>query len=103
MDRPRSDSRQHNGITVRDLSQQTFTTKSSESRLMHRSKFSGISPSMPDRLGQKRLSSMLKHPMFSVRIAIGSEHDDRNIRPNRLCLGKQFKSAHDVDVGQNQK
>ncbi|WP_247434940.1 hypothetical protein, partial [Bradyrhizobium sp. 44] len=32
MDRPRRDSRQHNGITVRDLSQPTFATKSANRR-----------------------------------------------------------------------
>jgi hypothetical protein len=32
MDRPRRDSRQHNGITLRRLSQLTFTTKSAQSR-----------------------------------------------------------------------
>jgi hypothetical protein len=31
MDRPRRDSRQHNGITVRRLSQPTFATKSAKS------------------------------------------------------------------------
>jgi hypothetical protein len=38
MDRPRRDSRQHNGITVRHTSQLTFATKSAISGLMHRSK-----------------------------------------------------------------
>jgi hypothetical protein len=32
MDRPRRDSRQHNGITLRDLSQPTFATKSANRR-----------------------------------------------------------------------
>src|SRR6478735_1576382 len=33
MDRPRRESRQHNGITLRGLSQPTFATKSANSRL----------------------------------------------------------------------
>ena len=32
MDRPRRESRQHDGITLRDLSQLTFATKSAKSR-----------------------------------------------------------------------
>jgi len=37
MDRPRRDSRQHNGITLRGLSQPTFATKSAEHELHHTS------------------------------------------------------------------
>jgi hypothetical protein len=38
MDRPRRDSRQHNGITVRGLSQLTSATKSAISGFVHPSK-----------------------------------------------------------------
>src|SRR3954462_2521991 len=41
---------------------------------------------------------------FGLGIAIGRNHDDRNIRANSLCFWQELKSAHTghVDVGQDQ-
>jgi hypothetical protein len=41
---------------------------------------------------------------LGLRIAIGRDHDDRNVRPHGLRLGQEFKTAHPrhVDVGQDQ-
>ena len=57
-----------------------------------------------DRLGQKRLGAILQRLALGLRIAIGGDHDDRNIGPHGLRLGQQFKPAHPrhVDVGQDQ-
>jgi len=57
-----------------------------------------------DWLGQKRLGATLKRPALGFRVAIGRNHNDRNIRPYRLRFGKEFKAAHPrhTDVGQDQ-
>ena len=41
--------------------------------------------------------------MLSVRIAISSDRDDRDVGSNRLGLGQQFKTGHarHIDVRQN--
>src|SRR5262245_22328866 len=57
-----------------------------------------------DRLGKKRLGTNIQCLPFCLSIAIGGNHDDRDIGPNRFGLGQQFKAAHPwhVDIGQNQ-
>jgi hypothetical protein len=93
--------------------------KGAMKRLVQRNKFRKFRPAMRsprrgyrshcaasriDRLGQKRFRAILKRLTLGFRIAVGSDHDDRNIRPNGLCLGKQLKAAHPrhVDVGKDQ-
>ena len=39
-----------------------------------------------DRLGQKRLGAALKRLALGFRIAVGSDHDDRDVRPQGLRL-----------------
>src|SRR5262249_917844 len=57
-----------------------------------------------DGLGEKRIRAALQHLALGVRIAIGSDHNDRNIRSSRLGFGQQLKPCHSrhVDVGQDQ-
>jgi len=53
---------------------------------------------------KQRLSSTLQSPALRLRIAIGGNHDDWNIRPQCFGLGQEFKTAHprNVDVAQDQ-
>ena len=57
-----------------------------------------------DGLGEKRISAALQCFALGVRIAIGSDHNDRNIGSSCLGFGQQFKPCHSrhVDVGQDQ-
>jgi hypothetical protein len=46
--------------------------------------------SIPKSIGLvKHLRAILKRPTLGLRIAVGSDHDDRNIRSSGLCLGKE--------------
>ena len=56
-----------------------------------------------DRLGQKRLSAALQRLALRVRIAVGSDHDDRHVGSRRPRLGQEFKPAHPrhIDVGED--
>jgi hypothetical protein len=40
-----------------------------------------------DWLGQQRLGAVLQRLALGVGVAIGRDHDDRNIRPQRLGFG----------------
>jgi hypothetical protein len=70
-----------------------LTTQSAITGLMHRGKFLGSSCgafNLPvdfaaehykvDRLSEKCLSAILKRFALCLRIAIGSDHDDRDVR-----------------------
>jgi hypothetical protein len=56
------------------------------------------------KVGQKRLSAILQRPALRLRIAVGSDHDDRDVRSRRPRLGQQLKAAHPrhIDVRQDQ-
>ena len=47
-----------------------------------------------DWLGQQRLGSILQRLPFSIRIAMGADHDDWHIQSHSLGLGKKFKAGH---------
>ena len=57
-----------------------------------------------DRLGEKRLCAALQCLALGLGIAIGGDHDHRDIRSGRLGLGQKVEPAHarHVDVGQDQ-
>ena len=57
-----------------------------------------------DRLGEQRLGAIFQRLALGLGIAIGGDHDDRDIRSGSLGLGQEFKPAHPrhVDVGQDQ-
>ena len=57
-----------------------------------------------DRFGEQCLSAILQSFAFRLRIAIGSDQDDWNVRLQSFGLGQEFKTAHPwhVDVGQDQ-
>src|SRR5664279_3819911 len=57
-----------------------------------------------DRLGQKCLGAVFQRLALRLRIAISSDHNDRNIGPHGLRFGQEFKATHPrhVDVGQDQ-
>src|SRR5579863_3877107 len=57
-----------------------------------------------ERLGQKRLGATLDRLAARFRIAIGRDHDDRNVGPQRPDLWQHLKPAHarHVDVGQDE-
>src|SRR5438093_13164252 len=57
-----------------------------------------------DRLGQKRLGTAFQSFSLGNVIAVGRDHDDRNIRSCCLSPWQKFKAAHSwhVDVGQDQ-
>src|SRR5215831_14367940 len=54
-----------------------------------------------DRFCKKRFRAALQCLALGVRIAIGSDHNDRNIRSSCLGFGQQLKPCHSrhVDVG----
>ena len=56
------------------------------------------------RLGQERFCAALQRLALRLRIAVGSDHDDRDVRPCRPRLGQQLKAAHPrhIDVRQDQ-
>src|SRR5208282_3879691 len=93
----------------------TFATVSATSRLMHCGKigmlcgafnahidFATERPEV-DWFGQQRLSTVLQSLAFRLGVAVGGNHDDRDIRPQCLGLGQEFKTAHPrhVDVGED--
>ena len=57
-----------------------------------------------DGLGQKRFGAPFQSLPFCLSIAIGGDHDNRDVRPRGLRLGQKLKAAHTghVDVRQNQ-
>src|SRR5579864_8701818 len=57
-----------------------------------------------ERLGQKRLGAALDRLASRLRIAIGRDHDDGNVGPQRPDLRQHLKPAHarHVDVGQDE-
>src|SRR6476619_696228 len=46
-----------------------------------------------DRLGEERLGSALQGLALCVGIAVGGDHDDRDVGSNRLSLGEHFKTG----------
>ena len=64
------------------------------------------SRSMPKSIGLVRSASAPRSSAwrFVSGIAIGGDHDDRNVRSQGLRLGKEFQAAHPrhIDVGQDQ-
>ena len=46
------------------------------------------------RLGQKRFSAALKRLALRLRIAVGGDHYDGNVRSQRFGLGQEFKTVH---------
>ena len=57
-----------------------------------------------DRLGEKRFSAILQCLALGLGIAIGGDHDHRNVGSYGLGLGQHFKAGHPrhIDVGQDQ-
>ena len=49
-------------------------------------------------LGEKRFGTGLQGVAFCFCIAVGSNHDDRDVRSNRFSLGQQFKAGHSRPV-----
>jgi len=56
-----------------------------------------------DWFGEQRLSAALQSVALRLRIAVGGDHDDGDVRSQCLGLGQQFKTAHPrhVDVGED--
>src|SRR5262249_1817866 len=57
-----------------------------------------------DGLGQKCVGTVFQRFALCVSIAIGRDHDDRNVRSSGLRFGQEFKSGHPrhINVGQNE-
>src|SRR5262245_51848882 len=53
-----------------------------------------------DWFGEECLGAVLQGLLLSVRIAIGGDHDDRNVGSKGFCLRQQLQTSHSrhVDV-----
>jgi hypothetical protein len=56
-----------------------------------------------DRFGEKRFGATIQGLALGLYVAVGGDHDNRDLRSKRFGLGQQFKAAHSRHVDNQTK